>query len=129
MTQRAKFKIAAYSLLFIAACLLLSWFSLRTSASSRDYQRLAHMKEIQARMSDHYNDFASYRLADCQEGQALSSCSGDGVSFRDLRDPAGGNYVVYGLSEDDYQIGLFLESSVGGLAPGAHIFGKNGITQ
>ncbi len=129
MTQRIKFKIAVYSLLFIAACLLLSWFSLRTSASSRDYQRLAHMKEIQARMSGYYHDLASYRLTGCQEGQALSACSGDGVSFSDLRDPAGGSYVVYSLSEDDYQIGLFLESSVGGLAPGAHLFGKNGITQ
>lgn len=135
MTQRIKFKIVIYAILFIVACLLLSWFYLYNSAKGRDYDRLGDLKLIQGEMSRYLIKYNTYIIPNCQGGSLLNYCIGNQnkiAYFGDVEDPLGSKgflYIVNGLSNSDYQISFGLETSMGGLKSGNHILTKNGVVK
>ena len=133
MTQRTKFKIVVYVLLFIIACLVLAWFGIKIAQKSRDYQRLGDLKVIQSSLSSYYLKYNTYKVPGCNDNSLLSNCVAKGeVDFSGLKDPKNNGiyrYVIYNLSDSDYQIGFSLESKTASVEPGGHIYGKNGLVE
>jgi len=130
MTQRTKFKIIVYVLLLAIAAVLLAWFSMAMSAKARDYQRLSDLKIIQAKFTAYYFKHNTYRIDACNENSMVNSCSNDQIDLSKHLDPSGSGiykYVIYSLSDTDYQIGFALETKMGGLMLGGHIYSKEGV--
>ena len=131
MTQRTKFKIAVYGLLFVIACICLWWFNSIIVAKARDYERLADLKIIQGELTAYYYKFNTYKIPACADNTILNSCISQGqINFSQISDPLSSGiyqYVIYSLSDTDYQIGFALETKMGGLNAGGHIYGKNGV--
>ena len=135
MTQRTKFKIILYSILFVIACLSVGWWYFYNLSKERDYVRLGDLKLIQGEMSRYLLKFNTYIIPGCQSGFSLNYCIGsenNQTYFNQIQDPLnarGFNYIVNDLSENDYQISFGLETSIGGLKPGNHILTKNGVVK
>ena len=135
MTQRTKFKITVYIILFIIASSLTFWWYSHNSAKERDYARLGDLKVIQGEMTRYFLKNNTYLIPGCQNGFLLNDCLGDSnkpAQFGDIIDPLGSRgffYIVNSLSNSDYQIGFGLETSIGGLKPGNHILSKNGAVK
>ncbi len=135
MTQRTKFKIIVYLILFAIACTLVFWWSAYNDAKARDYERLGDLKTIQGELSRYFLKYNTYVVSGCQGGALINSCAGDldrPAYLGKLIDPLslnGFSYVVNDLSDSDYQISFGLETSIGGLKPGNHILSKNGVVK
>ncbi|MFA6422055.1 MAG: hypothetical protein WCV92_01490 [Candidatus Buchananbacteria bacterium] len=131
MTQRTKFKASVYILLLIIALILLFWFNSIMVAKARDYERLADLKVIQGKLTANFFKNNTYELPGCLNNSDLSSCSAGGdINFLGIADPLNSGefkYIVYNLSESDFQLGFTLETKMGGLNPGGHIYGKEGV--
>jgi len=135
MTQRNKFKVFAYSFLLIIAIIGLVFIWQTNAARGRDYQRLGDLKLVQQELADYFYEFNTYRISGCNPPAAVDSCTGAGdrrINLGQIIDPLnsrGYQYRLISLSDDDFEIEFALETSVAGLAPGAHSYTKNGLKQ
>jgi hypothetical protein len=135
MTQRTKFKITVYIILFVIACILIGWWYFYNSAKARDYARLGDLKVIQGEMSRYLLKYNTYIIPNCQNGTLVNYCVGNQSKtsyLSNIEDPLGAKgffYIVNSLSDTDYQISFGLETSIGGLKPGNHILAKNGVVK
>lgn len=130
MTQRSKFKIIVYSLLFIIACILLFWFISFMSAKSRDLQRLADLKVVQAKFTQYFYKNNNFKVPNCTSKSSVSACRDGDIDFAGINDPLNKGiykYIIFDLSESNFQILFALETEIGGLKPGEHIYGKEGV--
>ena len=108
------------------------WFNSIMSSKARDYERLSDLKVIQGRLTAYYFKFNTYKISGCADNSLLNKCIGDQIGFADIRDPLNSGiykYAIYSLSDNDYQIGFGLETEMGGLNAGGHIYGKEGVVK
>ena len=135
MTQRTKFKITIYLILLIILVSMLIWWMIYNSGRSRDFERLADMKIIEAEMNNYYLKFNTYKIADCPNDTAINFCVGKDskvLEVSNIIDPLSQlnfQYVVRSLTDDDFQIDFAFEVGVGGLLPGNYSLTKQGINK
>ncbi len=130
MRQRTKFKITVYTLLFIIACLTLFLCSNSLKTKARDYKRIGDLKTIQSKFAYYFSKNNTYIIPSCGENDLLSDCKAPEADFSNLTDPLNQGmyrYVIFSLSETDFQIGFALEKKLNGVEAGGHIYSKNGL--
>lgn len=126
-------KIAVYVFLLIVAIGLLIWWLNYNFMKSRDYERLAEMKVLQAQMIDYYRHFNTYQIDGCQAEMPVNLCvgaAGRQVAVDKLIDPINKKpfqYLVNELTDNDFSVRFSLETSVAGLPAGQRVLTKNGI--
>ena len=133
MFQRTRFKIFAYSTLFIIAVgLLIGWF-FYNAAKGRDYERLGEMKMLQSELNYYFLNFDTYEIPGCQIGSLMNLCVGETIrrlNVSKIIDPKNsGNFrfIVAELSPDNFKINFLLETGVGGLPRGNYFLMREGI--
>jgi len=133
MLQRIKFKIVVYGILLILAIIVLVWWASISLAQGRDYERLADLEIIQAELTDYFSSFNTYQVPGCEANTLVNYCVGRAernLQLDQIVDPLDDGvfqYVVLGLSDDDFSIYFSLEKGIGGLPSGSYSLTKNGI--
>ncbi|HLD28564.1 MAG TPA: hypothetical protein VJB67_03030 [Patescibacteria group bacterium] len=139
MLDRTRFKFIVYILLLAIAISLLAWWSIYSSAKSRDYERLADMKNLEAELINYYYHYNTFEVPECLSGDdsktLINFCQGKGdrtLNVSNIIDPinfGSYQYVVNYLSLDNFSVSFAFETGIGGLPSGAYVLTREGITK
>lgn len=134
MTQRNRFKIIAYSIVFVLLLVILGFWVNYQLGRGRDAQRLGDMKIAQQILARYFFQSNTYQIPQCETSMTINQCANNDSSLAPLSaliDPVNTvnqyQYRVRQLSVDNFALEVRFEHSIAGLAPGVYLVTKDGF--